>query len=41
LNEGVQIPPTRDAIIADAYARGWIKTAAERNEEAAAAQPEA
>jgi len=41
LNEGVQIPPNRDAIIADAYARGWIKTAAERNKEAAAAQPEA
>lgn len=34
LDEGVQIPMTKDAIIADAYARGWVKTAAQHNEEA-------
>lgn len=39
LDEAVQIPPSRDAIVADAYARGWIKTAVQRNEEAAAELP--
>jgi hypothetical protein len=34
LNEGVQIPMTKDAIVDDAYARGWVKTTAQRNEEA-------
>jgi len=33
LDEGVQIPMTKDEIVADAYARGWIKTAAQRNDE--------
>ncbi len=36
LDEGVQIPATRELIVADAFARGWVKTAAQRNEEAAA-----
>ena len=35
LDEGVQIPATRDLIVADAFTRGWVKTAAQRNEEAA------
>ena len=33
LDEGVQIPSTRNEIVMDAYERGWIKTAAQRNEE--------
>lgn len=33
LDEGVQIPMTKDEIVVDAYARGWIKTAAQRNDE--------
>ena len=28
LNEGVQIPATRELIVADAFTRGWAKTAA-------------
>lgn len=28
LDEGVSIPSTRDEIVTDAYARGWIQTAA-------------
>jgi hypothetical protein len=39
LDEGVQIPATRDLIVADAFTRGWVKTAAQRNEEAAAELP--
>ena len=39
LDEGVQIPATRELIVADAFARGWVKTAAQRNEEAAAELP--
>lgn len=39
LNEGIQIPATRELIIADAFTRGWVKTAAQRNEEAAAELP--
>ena len=39
LDEGVQIPATRDLIVADAFTRGWVKTAAQRNEEAAAETP--
>ena len=35
LDEGVTIPSTREEIVADAYSRGWIQTAADR--EAAAA----
>ena len=30
LDEGVQIPTTRDEIVNDAFARGWVQTAAER-----------
>lgn len=33
LDEGVQIPTTREEIVADAFARGWVKTAAQRNAE--------
>ena len=29
LDEGVQIPTTRDAIVADAFTRGWVQTAAQ------------
>ena len=29
LDEGVQIPATRELIIADAFTRGWAQTAAE------------
>lgn len=29
LDEGVQIPTTREAIITDAFTRGWVQTAAE------------
>lgn len=39
LDEGVQIPATRELIVADAFARGWVKTAAQRNEEAVAELP--
>lgn len=39
LDEGVQIPATRELIVEDAFARGWVKTAAQRNEEAAAELP--
>tara|TARA_R110000868_G_scaffold85685_5_gene240879 strand:+ start:778 stop:1050 length:273 start_codon:yes stop_codon:yes gene_type:complete len=31
LDEGISIPVTRDAIIMDAYAREWIRTAANIN----------
>ena len=37
LDEGVAIPATRELIIADAFTRGWAKTAAEQNAEAQAA----
>ena len=30
LDEGVQIPATRELIVADAFARGWVETAAQR-----------
>jgi len=33
LNEGVQIPTTREAIVADAFAKGWVKTAVDREAE--------
>jgi len=29
LDEGIQIPTTRDAIVADAFTRGWVQTAAQ------------
>ena len=34
LDEGVQIPATRELIVADAFTRGWAKTAAQVNAEA-------
>ena len=40
LDEGVQIPATRELIVADAFTRGWVKTAAVHNAEAEANLPE-
>jgi len=40
LDEGIQIPATRELIVADAFTRGWVKTAAKRNEEALTSLPE-
>ena len=40
LNESVQIPTTRELIVADAFKRGWVKTAQQRNEEAQSNLPE-
>jgi len=37
LDEGVQIPTTRDEIVTDAFARDWVKTNAARQEELRAA----
>ena len=37
LDEGVQIPATRELIVADAFTRGWAKTAEQVNAEAEAA----
>ena len=34
LDEGVQIPATRELILADAFTRGWVKTAQQRHLEA-------
>jgi len=34
LDEGVQIPATRELIVADAFTRGWVKTGQQRNDEA-------
>ena len=39
LDAGVQIPATRDLIVADAFTRGWVKTAAQRNADAEAETP--
>ena len=39
LDEGVQIPATRELIVDDAFTRGWVKTAQQRNEEAESNQP--
>jgi len=38
LDEGVQIPTTREAVVADAFAKGWVKTAVDRDAEAAEQQ---
>ena len=38
LDEGVAIPATRELIVADAFTRGWAKTAAQRNAEAEASE---
>lgn len=35
LETGIQIPGSKDEMVILAYAQGWIKTAAQRNEEAA------
>lgn len=40
LDEGVQIPANRELIVADAFTRGWVKTAQQRNEEAQSNLPE-
>ena len=40
LDEGVQIPATRELIVADAFTRGWVKTGKQRNEEAEKTKPE-
>ena len=40
LDEGVQIPATRELIVDDAFTRGWVKTAQQRNEEAQSNLPE-
>ena len=40
LDEGVQIPATRELIVADAFTRGWVKTAAVRNAESESSLPE-
>ena len=43
LDEGVAIPATRELIVADAFTRGWAKTAAQANvdqEAAMEADPE-
>jgi hypothetical protein len=37
LDAGMQIPATRELIVADAFTRGWAKTAAEQSAEALAA----
>ncbi len=39
LDEGITIPSTRAAIIDDAYARGWVKTAKQRLAESNAKLP--
>ena len=39
LDEGVQIHATRELIVDDAFTRGWVKTAQQRNEEAESNQP--
>lgn len=44
LDEGVQIPATRELIVEDAFTRGWVQTAAEAQaayEAAQAAEAEA
>ena len=33
LDEGIQIPSTREEIVNDAFTRGWVKTVQQRNEE--------
>ena len=40
LDEGVQIPATRELIVADAFSRGWAQTAAEAQAAAEAAMAE-
>jgi len=40
LDEGVSIPATRDEIVTDAFARGWVRTAAEVEADAEAERAE-
>ena len=40
LDEGVAIPATRELIVADAFTRGWAKTAAQVMAEAESTTPE-
>ena len=40
LQEGIQIPGTKDDIVALAFEKGWVKTAAQRQAEAEAAAAE-
>ena len=40
LDEGVQIPATRELIVADAFTRGWVKQQPCSNAEAEANLPE-
>ena len=40
LDEGVAIPATRELIVADAFTRGWAKTAAQVMAEAEAETPD-
>jgi hypothetical protein len=40
LEAGQTIPGSKDEIVAAAFTNGWVKTAAQRNEEAAAAAAE-
>ena len=39
LDEGIQIPATRELIVDDAFAREWVKTAAQRQADVEAQQP--
>lgn len=41
LEAGQSIPGSREEIVAAAFANGWVKTAAQRNEEALANTPQA
>ena len=36
LDDGVAIPATRELIVDDAFTRGWVKTAAQRDSDTAA-----
>ncbi len=38
LDEGIAIPATRELIVADAFTRGWAKTAEQVNAEAEASE---
>ena len=39
LDAGQSIPGSKEEIVAAAFANGWVKTAAQRNEEAMASTP--
>ena len=40
MDTGTPVPSTRDALIALAFEQGWVKTAAQRNAEAAQQTPQ-